>query len=215
MMGGILANNASGMCCGVVHNAYHTLDSLVLLLADGTIVDTSRPDADDRLRRDRPDVHAGLLRLRDETRADAALAERIRRKFARKNTTAYSLHALLDHDSPPQLLARLMVGSEGTLGFLAEATLRTVRELPARATALLYFAELTEAGTAVAPLGGAGAVALEIMDAASLRSQADERRAFAIPDQAGAIPAPFPGARPPALAAPRPLGGEVLAGCPP
>ena len=201
MMGGILANNASGMCGGVVHNAYHTLDSLVLILADGTLVDTSRPEADDRLRRDRPDVHAGLLRLRDETRADGALADRIRRKFARKNTTAYSLHALLDHDSPAQILAHLMVGSEGTLGFLAEATLRTVPELPERATALVYFAELAEAGRAVVPLVGAGAVALEIMDAASLRSQADERRAFAIGDRTAAILAEFRGADAAALAA--------------
>ena len=212
MMGGILANNASGMCCGVVHNAYHTLDSLVLLLADGTLVDTSRPDADDRLRGDRSDVHAGLLRLRDETRADAALAERIRRKFARKNTTAYSLHALLDHDAPAQILAHLMVGSEGTLGFLAEATLRTVAELPARATALVYFAELTEAGTAVAPLVAAGAVALEIMDAASLRSQADERRAFAIGDRTAAILAEFRGADADALAAAVRRGEQALAG---
>src|SRR5206468_474748 len=56
MMGGIIANNSSGMCCGVVHNAYHTLESLVFLLADGTLVDTARPDADDRLRGDRPRV---------------------------------------------------------------------------------------------------------------------------------------------------------------
>jgi D-lactate dehydrogenase len=200
------------MCCGVVHNAYHTLDSLVFLLADGTLVDTSRPDADDRLRRDRPDLHAGLLRLRDETRADAALAERIRRKFARKNTTAYSFHALLDHDSPAQILAHLMVGSEGTLGFLAEATLRTVPELPERATALVYFAELTEAGAAVAPLVGAGAVALEIMDAASLRSQADERRAFAIGDRTAAILAEFRGADATALAAAVRRGEEALVG---
>jgi D-lactate dehydrogenase len=212
MMGGILANNASGMCCGVVQNAYHTLDSLVLLLADGTLVDTSRPDADDRLGRDRPDVHAGLRRLRDETRADAALAGRIRRKFARKNTTAYSLHALLDHDSPAQILAHLMVGSEGTLGFLAEATLRTVPELPERATALVYFAELTEAGTAVAPLVAAGAVALEIMDAASLRSQADERRAFAIGDRTAAILAEFRGPDADALRAAVRRGEEALAG---
>jgi D-lactate dehydrogenase len=212
MMGGILANNASGMCGGVVHNAYHTLDSLVFLLADGTLVDTSRPDADDRLRRDRPDLHAGLLRLRDETRADAALAERIRRKFARKNTTAYSLHALLDYDSPAQILAHLMVGSEGTLGFWAEATLRTVPELPERATALVYFAELTEAGAAVAPLVEAGAVALEIMDSASLRAQADERRAFPIGERTAAILAEFRGADAAALAASVRRGEEALAG---
>jgi D-lactate dehydrogenase len=214
MMGGILANNASGMCCGVAHNAYHTLDSLAFLLADGTLVDTSRADADDRLRRDRPDVHAALLRLRDETRADAALAGRIRRKFARKNTTAYSLHALLDHDSPAQILAHLMVGSEGTLGFVAEATLRTVPELPERATALVYFAELTEAGRAVASLVEAGAVALEIMDAASLRSQADERRAFAIGDRTAALLAEFRGADDAALAAAVRRAEEALAGFP-
>ena len=104
MMGGILSNNSSGMCCGVVHNAYHTLDSIAFLLADGTLVDTSRPGADDRLRADRPDVHAELVRLRDEVRADAALAERIRRKFSRKNTMAYSLHAFLDHDAPAEIL---------------------------------------------------------------------------------------------------------------
>jgi len=212
MMGGILANNSSGMCCGVVHNAYHTLDSLVFLLADGTLVDTSRPDADDRLRRDRPDVHAGLLRLRDETRADTALAERIRAKFARKQTTAYSLNALVDHDTPAQILAHLMVGSEGTLGFWAEAILRTVPELPERATALVYFAELTEAGAAVAPLVAAGAVALEIMDAASLRSQADERRAFAIGDRTAALLAEFRGADAAALAAATKRGEAALAG---
>jgi D-lactate dehydrogenase len=212
MMGGIIANNSSGMCCGVVYNAYHTLDSLVFLLADGTLVDTSRPDADERLRRDRPDVHAGLLRLRDETRADAALAERIRSKFARKQTTAYSLNALLDHDTPAQILAHLMVGSEGTLGFWAEATLRTVRELPERATALVYFVELTDAGAAVAPLVAAGAVALEIMDAASLRSQADERRTFAIDDRSAALLVEFRGADPAALAAAVRRGEEALAG---
>ncbi len=91
MMGGILANNASGMCCGVAQNSYHTLESLSLLLADGTAVDTALPDADDALRRARPDLVAALLALRDEVRADAALAERIRRKFLRKNTTGYSL----------------------------------------------------------------------------------------------------------------------------
>ncbi|HUG52722.1 MAG TPA: FAD-binding and (Fe-S)-binding domain-containing protein, partial [Vicinamibacteria bacterium] len=175
MIGGIVANNSSGMCCGVAQNSYHTLDALHFMLADGTTVDTSRGDADEQLRRDRPDLHAALCALRDEVRADAVLSARIRAKFARKNTTGYSLHALLDHDSPAQILAHLMVGSEGTLGFMADVTLRTVPEPPFRATALLFFAELAEAGAAVGPLVQAGAAALEIMDAASLRSQAADR----------------------------------------
>jgi len=170
MMGGILANNSSGMCCGTAQNAYRTLESLKLMLADGTVVDTSLADADAALARARPDLHHALATLRDEVRGDAELVALLRRKFARKNTMGYSLNAFLDHETPVEILARLMVGSQGTLGFWAEATLRTVPEPPQRATALIYFPELTEAGAAVGPLAEAGAAAIEIMDAAALRS---------------------------------------------
>jgi D-lactate dehydrogenase len=174
MVGGILANNSSGMCCGVAQNSYHTLDSLRVLLADGVEVDTAQPDADEQLRRARPALHAELASLRDEIRRDEALAARIRHKFSTKNTSGYSLNAFVDFDRPADILAHLMVGSEGTLGFVAETTFRTVPEPPARATALVYFADLEEAGAVVAPLAAAGASALEILDAASLRSVATE-----------------------------------------
>ncbi len=174
MIGGILANNSSGMCCGVAQNGYRTLEALALLLADGTLVDTAEPDADAQLRRSRPDLHAELTALRDEIRRDAALAARIRKKFSRKNTSGYSLNAFLDRERPCDILAQLMVGSEGTLGFLAEITLRTVPEPPSRATALVCFDALEEAGAAVAPLTEADADALEILDSASLRTIAAE-----------------------------------------
>ena len=170
MIGGILANNSSGMCCGVAQNSYHTLGSVVVVLADGTLVDTAQPDADDQLRRARPDLHAEMAALRDAIRGDAALAARVRKKFATKNTSGYSLNAFLDRDLPADILARLMVGSEGTLAFVAEATLRTVPEPPCRATALVFFRLLEEAGAAVAPLAAAGADALEILDSAALRA---------------------------------------------
>jgi D-lactate dehydrogenase len=170
MIGGILANNSSGMCCGVAQNSYHTLDSVVAVLADGTVVDTARPDADDELRRTRPDLHAEMTALRDAIRGDAALAARVRKKFATKNTSGYSLNAFLDCDRPADILARLMVGSEGTLAFVAEATLRTVAEPPARATALVFFERLEDAGAAVAPLAAAGCDAVEILDSAALRA---------------------------------------------
>ncbi len=174
-IGGILINNSSGMCCGVAQNSYHTLDSLGVLLADGTWVDSSWEDADEQLRRGRPDLHASLAALRDEVRADATLAARIRHKFSTKNTSAYSLNALVDYDRPVDILSHLMVGSEGTLGFVGEMTMRSVPEPPARATALVFFAELEEAGAAVAPLATAGADALEILDSAALRSIAGHR----------------------------------------
>jgi D-lactate dehydrogenase len=202
MMGGIIANNSSGMCCGTTENAYRTVESLKFLLADGTLVDTTRPDADELLRWDRADLHAAIATLRDEVGAAPELAARIRRKFAYKNTTGYSLNALIDFDRPADILAHLMIGSEGTLGFWFEATLRTVREMPLRGTALLYFAELTEAGAAVAPLAAAGAAALEIMDSTSLRSQADERRyPFEIGDRTAAILAEFGAMNDPSLEA--------------
>ena len=169
-IGGILANNSSGMCCGVAQNSYHTLDTLEILLADGTLVDTAQPDADAQLRRARPDLYAELLALRDEIRRDQPLAARIRKKFATKNTSGYSLNAFLDRERPIDVLARLMVGSEGTLGFVSEATLLTVPEPPCRATALVFFVSLGDAGSAVAPLAEAGADALEILDSAALRS---------------------------------------------
>ena len=170
MIGGIVANNASGMCCGVAQNSYQTLDSIGVLLADGTYVDSSWDDADEHLRRARPDLHAELLALQNEVRADATLAARIRHKFSTKNTSAYSLNAFIDYERAVDILTHLMVGSEGTLGFVAEMTMRTVPEPPARATALVYFAEIEEAGAAVAPLAAAEADALEILDSASLRS---------------------------------------------
>jgi len=169
--GRIVANNSSGMCCGTALNSYHTLESMKLLLADGTLVDTSAPDADDVLRRENASLHAEIARLRDELRAQPALSQRIRRKFSRKNTMGYSLNALLDYERPADILAHLMIGSQGTLGFIAEATLRCVPEPPARATALVCFEELTEAGAAVAPLAQAGAAVLEIMDVSNERRE--------------------------------------------
>ncbi|HEX6738657.1 MAG TPA: FAD-linked oxidase C-terminal domain-containing protein, partial [Vicinamibacteria bacterium] len=152
-------------------------------------------------------------RLRDRTRADAALAGQIRRRFARKNTTGYSLQALLDHDEPAQILAHLMVGSQGTLGFVADMTLHTVPEPPARATALLYFADLTQAAAAVAPLGRAGAAALELLDAACLRAQAEERRfPFPIEDRTAALLAELQAADEAQLAAALDAAHRVLAG---
>ena len=186
------------------------------MLADGTVLDTARPDADEDLRRARPDLHAALLGLRDEVRADATLAARIRAKFARKQTTAYALNALLDHDTPVQILAHLMIGSQGTLGFVADVTLRTVPEPPHRATALLYFDELAEAGAAVAPLVAAGAAALEIMDAASLRSQAGDRDyPFAIGERTAALLAEFRADSAEALTAQVASGGGSAHALPP
>jgi D-lactate dehydrogenase len=186
MVGGIVANNASGMCCGVAQNSYHTLAAMTFVLADGTVVDTASPDA--VFAAARPDLHAALAALRDEIRADPELTALVRRRFALKNTTGYALSAFLDHDRPADVLAHLLVGSQGTLGFVADVTLHTVPDPPARATALVFFHDLREAAAAVPSLTEAGAVALEIMDATSLRSQASLRTLpIAVTDRTAAL----------------------------
>jgi D-lactate dehydrogenase len=158
------------MCCGVVQNAYHTLESMTFVLPSGTLIDTSRADADAELRAREPALADGLLALRREIEELPALRDRIRAKYRMKNTTGYSLNALLDFERPVDILAHLFVGSEGTLGFIAEAVLRTVPDLPVKYTGLLLFPGLHAACAAIAPLRDAGAVALELMDRASLRS---------------------------------------------
>ena len=104
-LGGILANNASGMCCGVAQNAYHTLESLTFLLPSGTAIDTARPDADEVFRAKEPALWQGLAELRARLVADAALSARIRAKYRTKNTTGYSLNAFLDFERPVDIFA--------------------------------------------------------------------------------------------------------------
>ena len=169
-IGGIVANNASGMCCGTAQNSYRTLQSMRLVLADGTLLDT----ADAESRAAFASSHGDFLRRLDDlgqrVRADQPLAERIRHKFAIKNTTGYSLNALVDFDDPFEILQRLMVGSEGTLGFIAAVTYRTVPEYADKSSALLLFPSLDEACQAVIRLKSSPVSAVELIDRASLRS---------------------------------------------
>ncbi|MCG8968653.1 FAD-binding and (Fe-S)-binding domain-containing protein [Streptomyces sp. CL12-4] len=168
-IGGLVANNSSGMNCGTRDNAYRTMESLQFVLPSGTVVDTAAPDADQALRAREPDLHAGLLRLRDRVRDSPASRATVERLFALKNTMGYGLNAFLDHTAPADILAHLMIGSEGTLGFVAEAVFRTVPLLPHTATGLLVLPGLAEATDALPALLAAGARTAELLDAASLR----------------------------------------------
>ena len=196
-VGGILANNSSGMCCGVVQNAYHTLDSLTFVLPSGTIIDTAAADADAQLRAREPALAQGLLDLKAEIERNPGLALRIRDKYRMKNTTGYSLNAFLDYDRPVDIFRHLLVGSEGTLAFIAEAVLRTVPDLPVKVTGFLLFPSIHAACAAIVPLRDAGAAALELLDRASLRSVQDQPgippTIRALPEGAAALLVEFQG----------------------
>jgi len=170
MIGGIAANNASGMCCGTAQNSYRTLAGIRVVLADGAVLDTRDAASRDAFGLRNGALLRELAALGEATRADAALAERIRSKFAIKNTTGYSLNALVDFEDPVDILAHLMIGSEGTLGFIAEITYRTVPEYAAKASALILFDSLEAACRAVTILRDAPVAAVELADRAALRS---------------------------------------------
>lgn len=173
-VGGVVANNSSGMACGITDNTYRTLDSSVLVLPSGTVIDTSVDTADALLAEHEPDLHAGLAQLRDELRADPQAVATIRALFAIKNTMGYAINSFVDYDRPVDILEHLVVGSEGTLAFVAEATFRTVPLKPHAATALLVFADLVAATDALGALVEAGCATIELLDATSLRvSQRD------------------------------------------
>ncbi|MEU9147382.1 FAD-binding and (Fe-S)-binding domain-containing protein [Streptomyces sp. NPDC048349] len=169
-LGGVVANNASGMTAGTTRNAYRTLSSLTLVLPGGTVVDTADPLADEELARAEPALCHGLMEIKGEIEADPELVARIRAKYEIKNTTGYRLDAYLDGTTPVEILRGLMVGSEGTLGFISEVVFDTLpldREL---CSALLFFPSLPAAAAAVPLFNEAGALAVELMDGNTLRA---------------------------------------------
>ena len=192
-IGGVVANNSSGMACGTEFNTYRTLESMVLVLPGGTVLDTGAPDAGRLLyERERP-LHDGLIALRDRVRSNPASVRMITAQFAMKNTMGYGLNAFLDHTEPVDILTHLVIGSEGTLGFVAEATFRTVAVPTHAATGLLVFPDLRRATDALPDLVASGLATVELLDAVSLKvaqrdPQADEMlRTFAVRDHAALL----------------------------
>ncbi|NMT63144.1 FAD-binding and (Fe-S)-binding domain-containing protein [Marinobacter orientalis] len=169
-IGGIVANNASGMCCGTAQNTYHTLASMRLVLADGAVVDTEDFASVKVFRASHAALLSELEQLAAQTRADTGLADRIRHKYRLKNTTGLSLNALVDYSDPLDILTHLMVGSEGTLGFVSSVTYNTVPDYPDKATALLVFADADSCCRAAALLRSQPVDAVELLDRRSLRS---------------------------------------------
>jgi len=168
-VGGVIADNSSGMACGTHANAYRTLTHLTFVLPSGTVVDTRAPDADERLAATEPALHAGLARLRATVAGDPELRAEVERQYRGKNTMGYGLNSFLDHERPVDVLAHLMVGSEGTLGFVAEATFETVPIPPLAATGFVVLDSLDAATRLLPALVATGAATVELLDAASLR----------------------------------------------
>jgi D-lactate dehydrogenase len=170
MIGGIAANNASGMCCGTAENSYRTVDGMRIIFADGSLLDTSDPMSKEQFLQTHPILIQSISEMATSVKANEVLANRITRKFKMKNTTGFSLNALVDFSDPFDIIEHLMIGSEGTLGFIAEISYKTVVEHPFRASALMIFPDIETACNAVSMLKSAPVSAVELIDRAGLRS---------------------------------------------
>ncbi|MFT6140526.1 MAG: D-lactate dehydrogenase [Psychromonas sp.] len=172
-IGGIAANNASGMCCGTAQNTYRTVDSMKLVFTDGTLLDTSDQASIKAFEIKQSRLISGIKKLCSDVKNNEELTQRIRHKYRLKNTTGYSINALVDYSDPIEVIKHLMIGSEGTLGFIAEITYNTVIEHPHKASALIVFKDIEEASQAVTALAKVPVSAVEMMDGRAMRSVAD------------------------------------------
>ncbi len=167
---GIAANNSSGMCCGVAQNSYHTIDSLRVVLHDGTILDTGNEGSRESFKKTHAHLLANLASLSKKTNDNESLKELIKFKYRLKNTTGYAINALIDFDDPIDILVHLMIGSEGTLGFISSLTYNTVIEHKYRASSLVLFPNIDITCQAVSALAEVNVSAVELLDYRSLMS---------------------------------------------
>ncbi|WP_378951670.1 FAD-binding and (Fe-S)-binding domain-containing protein [Pelosinus sp. sgz500959] len=174
MIGGIAANNASGMCCGTADNSYKTLADMKIIFADGSVLDTGDPVSRSKFVATHQPLIQGIEQLRDEINANPELKKLIQLKFKIKCTTGYGINSFVDFVDPFDIIKHLMIGSEGTLGFITEITYKTVVEHAHKASALIIFPDMNSACLAVMKLDRELVAAAELMDRASLRSVEDE-----------------------------------------
>jgi len=171
MIGGIVANNASGMCCGTAENSYKTIADIRVILPDGTLLDTADRNSREEFRYTHGDVLKRLEAISARIYEDPALKERIERKYKIKNTTGYSLNAFVDYTEGFDILKHIIVGSEGTLAFVSNVTYNTVIDHKFKALAMITYSNIALACEAVQILKAQGKVsAVELIDRTGVRS---------------------------------------------
>lgn len=181
MIGGIAANNASGMCCGTTDNSYKTVEKMKIIFHDGSELDTGNKKSIKTFVETHGSLVESIKTLSKNVRDNKPLHDKIVRKFKIKNTCGYSLNALVDFEDPIEIIEHLMIGSEGTLGFIKDITFRTVPEYKDKASALMIFQNVKDACDAVIVMRtqcrtgveNAEVAAAEIMDRAALKSVED------------------------------------------
>ena len=191
MIGGIVANNASGMCCGTAQNSYQTIADIRIVLHDGTLLDTADANSVADFKKNQQPLIQEIENLRDTIQKDEVLYHLIKNKFKIKNTTGYSINALVDYEEPIEIIKHLMVGSEGTLAFISNVTFKTIIDEKFKSCSLLIFNSIKDACNATILLKSSPVAAVELLDRKSIRSVENDPEAPAyfktLPESACAL----------------------------
>ncbi|HWR94698.1 MAG TPA: FAD-binding and (Fe-S)-binding domain-containing protein [Flavobacterium sp.] len=191
MIGGIVANNASGMCCGTAQNSYQTIAEIRIILNDGTVLDTANSENVMAFQKSKMALIQEIESLRDAIQNDESLYHLIKNKFKIKNTTGYSINAFVDYQDPIEIIKHLMVGSEGTLAFISNVTFKTVIDEKHKSCSLLIFNTIQDACNATVLLKSSPVAAVELLDRESIRSVENDQDApkyfKKLPDSACAL----------------------------
>ena len=182
-IGGIAANNSSGMCCGVKHNSYHTLADIRIVIPNGDVLDTANLLSREQFVRNNPALITEIVALADKIKSDSSLSHKIAHKYRLKNTMGYGVNALLEYSDPIDIISHLMIGSEGTLGFIADITYKTIVIEPFTAVALLVFNDIKITCELVQKLAQEKVSAIELMDGTALNSVSEKLSDFVSIDQ--------------------------------
>ncbi len=169
-IGGIIANNASGMTTGKPCNSYNTMKNIRFIMGNGNIYDTSDANDYGKFLQSEIELVSELGSIRDKIINSEKLKNRIINKYRLKNTVGYTLNAFTDFDEPLDIFAHLLIGSEGTLAFVSNIELMTIEDPPYKSTGLIFFNNINDACDAINDINSTKVQSLELMDHACLRT---------------------------------------------
>ncbi len=169
-IGGILANNSSGMMSGINQSAYHSFESMEFLLCSGTLINSADEDADLQLQKQEANLYNELLKIRKFIFENEKLLNKIQKSYELKNTIGYQMNSFVDFNKPIDILTHLLVGSEGTLGFIKSVILKTYPTYKHRISGLALFSDFSSAANSIPEIKKYSPQSVEIIDVNSLKS---------------------------------------------
>jgi len=172
-IGGIVANNASGSSHGITTNSYNTIQAMRLVFNDGTVLVTDDEDSVASFKQTHANLLENVVQIKQKVLSSPDAFNKVKDKYRIKNTTGYGMNSFLDFDNPVDIITHLMAGSEGTLAFMSEITLKTFKDPALKSCSLMFLSDIREAAKAILPLRECVVSAAELMDRNALRAVED------------------------------------------